>query len=104
MDAAKRARLEAQGWSVGSAADFLALTPEEAALVEMKVALSDALRRRSATLPQSDVAKNVHVSVRPVLAGEGDGAGVSLEWLIRALLAVGATPQEIGTLIARTAR
>jgi len=32
----KRARLEAHGWRFASAADFLALTSEEAAFVETK--------------------------------------------------------------------
>ena len=39
----KRARLEGQGWRVGSAADFLELSPEEAAFVETKLALSQYL-------------------------------------------------------------
>ena len=34
MNEIKRARLEAQGWRVGSAAEFLNLTPEEAAVIE----------------------------------------------------------------------
>lgn len=46
MDKAKRKRLEARGWRVGTASDFLGLSAEEAALVEMKVRLSQALRAR----------------------------------------------------------
>ncbi len=42
----KRARLEAHGWQVGDARDFLALSPEEAALVETKLALSGSVRDR----------------------------------------------------------
>ena len=42
----KRARLEAHGWQVGDATDFLALSPEEAALVETKLALSGSVRDR----------------------------------------------------------
>ncbi|MCA1641448.1 MAG: transcriptional regulator, partial [Acidobacteria bacterium] len=37
MKATKRKRLEAAGWSVGSAEDFLELSPVEAALVELKL-------------------------------------------------------------------
>ena len=37
MDKAKRRRLETRGWRVGMANDFLGLSAEEAALVEMKV-------------------------------------------------------------------
>ena len=39
MQAAKRKRLEAGGWRLVSAEEFLGLTREETALVEMKVAL-----------------------------------------------------------------
>jgi len=34
MKATKRTRFEAHGWRVGSAAEFLELSPEEAAFVE----------------------------------------------------------------------
>ena len=39
MDEAKRKKLAAKGWKVGTVEEFLGLTPEEAAKVEMKVAL-----------------------------------------------------------------
>ena len=40
MDEEKKKRLEAKGWKVGTVAEFLELTPEEAMLVEIKLALS----------------------------------------------------------------
>jgi hypothetical protein len=46
MERAKRKKLEAAGWKVGSAADFLELTDEESAFVELKLALSSELRDR----------------------------------------------------------
>lgn len=42
MRANKRRRLEARGWKVGTAEEFLGLTPEEAALVEIRLKLADA--------------------------------------------------------------
>lgn len=44
MNRAKKARLAAGGWRVGSAAEFLELSKEEAAFVEMKLALARCLR------------------------------------------------------------
>jgi hypothetical protein len=44
MDAQKKARVEAKGWSVGSAEEFLGLSAEEAAYVEMRLRLSDEVR------------------------------------------------------------
>lgn len=40
MELSKRERLEAKGWKVGTVPEFLQLTSEEAALVEIKLALS----------------------------------------------------------------
>ena len=37
MDSEKRQRLQAAGWTVGNASDFLGLTPAETELVELKV-------------------------------------------------------------------
>lgn len=44
MKKAKRERLEAGGWKVGTAAEFLGLAPEESALIEIK--LASARKRR----------------------------------------------------------
>ncbi len=69
MDKAKLDRLRAAGWRSGDAADFLELTEEEAAFVELKLALSDYLRRlrRENSWTQSEVAQTerLFVSIRP---------------------------------------
>jgi hypothetical protein len=44
MDTAKRKRLEAKGWKVGNTTEFLELTPEENAFIELKLALSQQLK------------------------------------------------------------
>ena len=44
MDDDKRKRLEAAGWKIGSAYDFLELTDEEASRVELELILSAAVR------------------------------------------------------------
>jgi len=46
MREAKRKRLETKGWKIGSAKDFLNLTPEESTYIEMKLELADSLRKR----------------------------------------------------------
>src|SRR3989304_1964628 len=60
----KRARLEAHGWRFGDAADFLSLTPEEAAVVETKLALSSSVRdrRMAQGLSQAELAKRLKSS------------------------------------------
>lgn len=44
MNEKKKALLEAHGWRVGTAEEFLGLTHEEAAYAELKLKLSDAVR------------------------------------------------------------
>ena len=46
MRKTKRKRLERAGWRVGTAEDFLGLSKEEAAFVEMKLALADSVKER----------------------------------------------------------
>lgn len=61
MKTKKRKRLEGAGWKVGSAKDFLGLTPEEAAFVELKLTLSASLkeRRQRHGLSQHDLAERL---------------------------------------------
>ena len=46
MRKTKQAKLRARGWAVGSAEEFLGLSAAEAAVVELKLALSASLRTR----------------------------------------------------------
>jgi hypothetical protein len=58
MDQAKRERLEAKGWKVGTVSEFLELTPEENALIVIKLALSRSLReRRQQRMSQAELAE-----------------------------------------------
>jgi DNA-binding XRE family transcriptional regulator len=103
MNAKKRKRLEAAGWTVGEARDFLKLTPDEAALVEMRLALSRNLRERriEAGLTQTALAKQLGSSQSRVAKLEAGDASVSLELLIRALLAIGASRKDVASALAR---
>ncbi len=102
MDEAKRKRLEEKGWKVGTVADFLELTPEETALIEIKLALSRNLKeRRQKSMTQIELAEKLHSSQPRIAKAENGDASVSIELLIRAILATGATPQEIGQVIAQ---
>lgn len=101
MDQAKRERLEAKGWRVGTVSEFLELTPEETILIEIKLALSRSLKeRRQKLMTQADLAQKVQSSQPRIAKAENGDASVSIELLIRAMLATGATLQEIGQVIA----
>jgi hypothetical protein len=45
MDEAKKKRLKEAGWSTGSVAEFLELSPEESALIEIKLRFTELLKR-----------------------------------------------------------
>ena len=104
MKTSKRKRLEAAGWKVGSTRDFLGLTPEEAAFVELKVTLSASLkeRRQRNGLSQSDLARRLRSSQSRVAKMEASDPAVSLDLLVRALLAAGAKKKDIAKAIAKS--
>ncbi|HMG76973.1 MAG TPA: helix-turn-helix transcriptional regulator [Pyrinomonadaceae bacterium] len=104
MKPAKRKRLEKAGWKVGSTKDFLGLTPEESAFVELKLTLSASLkeRRQQHGLSQSDLAKRLRSSQSRVAKMEASDPAVSLDLLVRALLAAGAKKKDIAKAIAQS--
>jgi len=102
MDKEKKARLEARGWKVGSAEEFLGMTPDETAYVELRLKLSDAVRdfRKKKRLTQIELAELIHSSQSRVAKVEAADESVSLDLLIRSLLALGATDQDLARVIA----
>ena len=105
IDKTKRARLEAAGWLVGDAAEFLGLTPEEAAFVELKLALASYLREMRGVRgwTQVEVAGLLGSSQSRVAKMEAADSTVSVDLLVRSLLRVGATREDVGRVIARAA-
>jgi DNA-binding transcriptional regulator YiaG len=103
MDTKKRARLEAAGWTVGSADEFLELSPEESAFVEVKLALSSGLKeiRAEQGLTQGELAERLGSSQSRVAKMEASDPSVSLDLLVRGLLAAGATKKDIAAVITR---
>jgi predicted transcriptional regulator len=101
MRKSKQQTLEAKGWRVANAEDFLELTAEETALVEMKLRLSDALRarREKLKLSQGAVAKQLRSSQSRVAKMEAGEASVSLDLLVRALIGLGATTNDLAKAI-----
>jgi predicted XRE-type DNA-binding protein len=105
MDKAKKHRLGAAGWKSGDAADFLELSAEEAVYVELKLALADYLRelRTRNAWTQAQVARRLGSSQSRVAKMEAADASVSLDLLVKSLLAMGASRSEVGRVIAKAA-
>jgi hypothetical protein len=97
MDKAKRKRVEAAGFRVGDAADFLGLSPEEEKLVELRVALAKAVRRRrqKAGLTQGELAAKLKSSQSRVAKLEAAAPGVSLDLMFGGLFAAGGSIADV---------
>ena len=89
------------GWREGTVQDFLGLSDAEAALVDMKAALAVRLhrRRRGLAWSQAELAEQLGSGQSRVAKMEAAHPSVSLELLVRALLATGVTMAEIGAVV-----
>ena len=106
MKPAKKKRLSARGWAVGDAREFLGLSAEEAAFIELKLALAENLKQRRLKrgMTQTQLAKRLESSQSRVAKMEAGDHSVSLDLLVRSLLAVGATRRELAKIIASSTR
>lgn len=91
MNTAKRKKLEKAGWQVGSADDFLGLTSEESAYIDLKLALSRELRERrvASQITQAMLAERIGSSQSRIAKAEAGDPAISVDLLVRALLATG---------------
>ena len=105
MHKRKKQRLEAKGWRVGSAQEFLGLSDEESAYVELRLRLAESLRarRQKRKLSQSDLARMLHSSQSRVAKMEGGDPSVSIDLLVRSLLALGASSRDLARAISGAA-
>ena len=106
MKAEKKKKLEAAGWNVGGTREFLALTPDEAEFVEIKLALARRLRalREQRHWTQAELAKHVGSSQSRVAKMEAADPTVSVDLLVRSLLAAGANRRDLGRVVGTKTR
>jgi ribosome-binding protein aMBF1 (putative translation factor) len=97
----KRRRLEAKGWKVGTAQEFLHLSTEEAAYIDLKARLATGLRdrRRRRSLTQRDLARRLQSSQSRIAKMEAGDPSVSLDLLIRSRLILGTSRSELSRII-----
>ena len=101
MKQAKRGKLEPEVWKLGDARDFLKLSDDEAAYIELKLGQRDRLRatRDAKGVSQVELARLIGSSQSRVAKMEAGDPSVSMDLLIKALLALGATRKEIGNAV-----
>ena len=97
METKKKTKLEKAGWKVGSTSDFLALSPEDEMYVELKISLSQYLKKQRTInhLTQGELAKKIKSSQSRIAKMESGDPSVSIDLLIRSLLALGSTQRDI---------
>jgi len=93
--------LEQKGWKVGGIDDFLELSEEELAYIELKIILSEMIKdlREQQGITQVKAAKILNSSQSRLSKLEAADSSVSIDLQIRSLLKLGATKQEIGKRI-----
>ena len=98
----KRQKLEQNGWRVGTASDFLGLSEEESAYIEMKLALSATLReeREKKKLSQAQLARLIASSQSRVAKMEAADSSVSMDLLVKSLLALGVARKKVARALA----
>ena len=106
MKRQKKVRLEAAGWTVGSAREFLGLTDAEAAVVELKLELAKALREQRARrkMTQAQAGRVLGSSQSRVAKMEAGDPSVSIDLLVRSLLAMGASRRDLARAIGERPR
>ena len=98
----KKKKLESKGWKIGDSTEFLNLSPEEAAYVELKILLSKKLQstRKQKRLTQIQFAHLLKSSQSRVAKMEAGDPSVSLDLLIRSLLMLGTSRKTLAQMMA----
>jgi predicted XRE-type DNA-binding protein len=101
MDPIKRQKIEAAGGKIATVAEFLDLSPEEMEMIEIRLSLSKSLKklRQQEQLSQQKLAENINSSQSRVAKMEAASPSVSIDLLIKSLLSLGATREDIATAI-----
>jgi ribosome-binding protein aMBF1 (putative translation factor) len=103
MDAKKLKKIKEKGWGAGSVADFLDLSPEEMAYIDMRLKLAQSLRekRKKQKLSQAKLALKIKSSQPRVAKIEAGDPSVSIDLMIRTLLALGASKKEVAKALTK---
>ncbi len=102
MRESKRKKLESKGWRLGNAKDLLGLSNQEEMYIELRVRLAEGLRARrlAAGVTQVKLAKTMKSSQSRVAKMEAGDPTVSLDLLVKSILALGASNRELAAIIA----
>ncbi len=102
MKQSKRKALEEKGYIIGSAEEFLGLSKEESAFVELKLVLAKGLikTRKRKKMTQVELAKLVKSSQSRVAKMEAGDPSVSMDLLVKSHLALGTRRKTLARMMA----
>lgn len=102
MKADKRKRIEKAGWKVSTTDEFLGLSKEESEYIEMKLALSETLKkeRTKRKVSQVELAKMISSSQSRVAKMEAADPTVSVDLIVKSLLALGVSRRQVAKSLA----
>jgi predicted transcriptional regulator len=91
------------GRAAGGTKDFLGLSTEQEAYIELRLKLAGGLkdRRRSRGVTQTQLAESLRSSQSRIAKMEAGDPTVSLDLLVRSLLALGTSNLELAAIIAK---
>lgn len=97
MNQTKIERLKAQGWEIGNTSDFLSLSREEMAFIDLKIALSKRLKelRLSQNISQESLAKKIKSSQSRIAKMEACDNSVSIDLILKTIFSLGGTNNDI---------
>ena len=101
VDKRKRKLLEAQGWRVAGAREFLGLSDEELEYIEIKIALSQLVKeqRKRRGLTQQRAARLIRSSQSRVAKMEAGDPSVSIDLYVKSFIALGGSREELSEAI-----
>ena len=103
MRESKRKKLESKGWKLGSAKELLGLSDQEERYIELRLKLAEGLkaRRLANGVTQVELAQSIRSSQSRVAKMEAGDPTVSLDLLVKSILALGTSNRELAAIIAR---
>jgi ribosome-binding protein aMBF1 (putative translation factor) len=106
MRESKQRKLASKGWKVGDAKDFLGLFTSEEAYIDLRLKLADGLKSRRSLrgVTQTELAQTMRSSQSRVAKMEAGDPTVSLDLLVKSLLALGTSNRELAAIITQTRR
>lgn len=101
MEAKKRKQIAAAGYQVTDSADWLGLTPQEQAIVNMRVNLALEIERvrKASHMTQQALAEKIGTRQSGVARMLKNPTTATIDSLIKTLLVLGTSPKRIAALI-----